>query len=201
MHTRCRAAALPAYSHRLCRRCQRPAARTAPGAAARTAAAQAPPRSRQATSAPGCARSHSSTVACSRPASTPTARPVSLSASSVAYACPLRSGKSPVPGTRTSPAAGSGSAIRTRVSVCRLASAASTRAASVISTRRPPAAASASVRGYRPCTRVHQAPHRGHAAPSARGRTHARTRPGPAPVFSASTGARYGSSTASPASP
>ena len=136
-----------------------------------------------------------------------------------------------MPSTRTRPAAGPGSAIRTRIRVCRLTSTASTarasrdparpasaaatapscpassgvslaygtaspsgcsaklarghpalphrssRTTSQIITRRPPAAASRSRRGYRSRTAVHQAPQPGHAAPPATARTQMLTSP------------------------
>ncbi len=69
------------------------------------------------------------------------------------------------------------------------------RAASRITTGRPPAGTSRSRRGYREWTRPDSPPHRGHAASAAAGLTCKNTRPASSWARSVTTPARCGSST------
>jgi hypothetical protein len=72
------------------------------------------------------------------------------------------------------------------------------RARSLITTRCPPAAASASRRSYRLCTLDDTIPHRGHVPSAPRARTQMPTRPGSWPTCSTTTPARWGNSSSRP---
>ena len=72
------------------------------------------------------------------------------------------------------------------------------RTRSLITTRCPPAAASASRRSYRLCTRDDTIPHRGHVPPALRARTQMQTKPGSWSTRSTTTPARWGNSGSRP---